>query len=77
MTYENFKKGLFRLFVGLTFCLWIFAFPSFGYAPLILSNLPIKDVDMNITEIQIASSVLLWTIYFFIIWISKGFLGKK
>ena len=64
MTYEKFKTGMFRVFVFLTIVVMII-------------TIGITDGGSDEPGLLVLFPVILWIIYFFGLWIAKGFIGKK
>jgi hypothetical protein len=70
MSHEKIKTGVFRIFVVLTI-IW-FVIVIVGLNP------EVQDIDRYRFEFFfMVVPTGLWSIYFFGLWIIKGFLGKK
>ena len=65
MTYEKFKTGMFRVFVGFTIILEGFVYIIY------------KNTGSDEPYLFVLFPVFLWGVYFFILWVIKGFLGKE
>jgi hypothetical protein len=65
MTYEKYKTGTFRVCVFLTIFLEVFVYTIY------------KKTGSNEEILFVVAPVFLWSIYFFSLWIYKGFADKK
>ena len=74
MNYENFKTGLLRLCIFLT--VLIEAIAWIGYQSRQSWELPFGITFRSQVMIMYAP-LFIWGSFFFILWIYKGFLGKK
>ncbi len=72
MTYERYKTGMFRVFVFLTVVWEVLAF--FGNNG---SHSYILGMRWGNQEAILFAPFIIWSIYFFSLWIIKGFLSKK
>lgn len=70
MTYEKYKTGIFRVGVFLTILLWAITIVS-DRGHKLFGNY------FNMEEILLLTPIFVWSIYFFSLWIAKGFIGKE
>jgi len=76
MNYENFKTGFLRTCIFLTVLIMFLAF--LGSDGMNSSRMTILfGITLKPGIVMVLIPILIWTSYFFILWITKGFIGKK
>ena len=72
MTYERIKTGTFRVCILLTILLELYLLTQERHG-----SIRLYGTYWQIELALVLAPVLLWGIYFFSLWIAKGFIGKE